>query len=86
MMANHSEEFPEGYLDKETFKSFFAVSGSSGSFTYQRGYERIPDNWYRRPLSDPYTIAEYVTTSLHSFLPSLSSSLNPKAMPGMLEC
>lgn len=58
MMANHSVQYPEGYLDKETFKSFFAVSGTSGSFTYQPGYERIPDNWYRRPLTDAYTIPE----------------------------
>jgi hypothetical protein len=37
MMANHSAEYPNGYLDKETFKSFFAVSGQSGSFTYKAG-------------------------------------------------
>lgn len=56
MMANHSTAYPSGYLDKSTFKSFFAVTGDSGSFEYTPGYERIPDNWYRRPLSDPYTI------------------------------
>jgi len=42
MMANHSAQYPDGYLDKETFKSFFAISGNSGSFKYQPGYERIP--------------------------------------------
>ena len=42
MMANHSAEYPSGYLDKATFKTFFAISGDSGSFTYQPGYERIP--------------------------------------------
>ena len=74
MMANHSAEYPDGYLDKETLKSFFAISGDSGSFTYQPGYERIPgvscsqdlmavislilppDNWYKRPTADGYTI------------------------------
>ena len=44
MMSNHSKEYPEGYLDKKTFKSFFAVSGESGSFKYQAGWERIPDD------------------------------------------
>jgi len=57
MMANHSAQYPSGYLDKETFKSFFAISGTSGKFTYQPGYERIPDNWYKRPVTDEYTIA-----------------------------
>lgn len=101
-MANHSAQYPDGYLDKKTFKSFFAVSGDSGSFTYQAGvrvyqrcpssvfvssledyadlrsilgilnrrqrmvltsdftqYERIPDNWYKRPVGDEYTIPGY---------------------------
>jgi len=57
MMANHSAQYPSGYLDKETFKSFFAISGTSGKFTYQPGYERIPDNWYKRAVTDEYTIA-----------------------------
>ena len=42
MMANHSAQYPDGYLDKETFKSFFAITGQSGSFQYQAGHERIP--------------------------------------------
>ena len=60
MMANHSDEYPEGYLDKDTFKSFFAVSGDSGAFTYKAGWEKIPNNWYKRPVADPYTIAASV--------------------------
>ncbi|KAL9578266.1 MAG: hypothetical protein Q9212_005823 [Teloschistes hypoglaucus] len=60
MMANHSEKYPQGYLDKETFKSFFAVSGTPGKFTYQHGYERIPDSWYKRPIGDEYTIPAYL--------------------------
>ena len=42
MLANHSSEYPDGYLDKETFKSFFGITGESGAFNYQPGYERIP--------------------------------------------
>ncbi|KAI4243176.1 MAG: hypothetical protein LQ352_007085 [Teloschistes flavicans] len=60
MMANHSAKYPQGYLDKETFKSFFAVSGTPGQFTYQPGYERIPDNWYKRPIGDEYTIPDFL--------------------------
>lgn len=59
MMANHSAEYPDGYLDKTTFKSFFAVSGTPGKFTYKHGYERIPDNWYRRPIGDDYSIPAF---------------------------
>ncbi|KAM0798671.1 hypothetical protein BDR22DRAFT_881597 [Usnea florida] len=60
MMANHSTEYPSGYLDKASFMSFFAITGESGSFEYNAGWERIPDNFYRRPLSDPYTIPGYI--------------------------
>lgn len=50
-MSNHSTEYPNGILDKGTLKSFFAIEeGSDGSLSWKPGYERIPDNWYRRPL------------------------------------
>ncbi|KAK7413963.1 hypothetical protein QQX98_007146 [Neonectria punicea] len=50
MFANHSAENPKGILNKETLKSFFAVQGEEGSLTYKRGWERIPENWYRTPV------------------------------------
>ena len=51
LFANHSAERPEGRLDQETLKSFFAITGSGpGHFTYKEGWEKIPDNWYRRPI------------------------------------
>ncbi|KAL6719045.1 hypothetical protein ACLMJK_003280 [Lecanora helva] len=65
MMANHSAQYPDGYLDKETFKSFFGITGQSGSFKYQPGHERIPDNWYKRPVSDGYTIPGFLTDVLN---------------------
>ena len=50
-MSNHSAAYPNGILDKETLKSFFAITEKpDGSLTWQPGYERIPNNWYRRPL------------------------------------
>ena len=60
MMSNKSAEYPEGYLDKASFMSFFAITGESGSFTYQPGWERIPDNFYKRAIGDEYTIPGYV--------------------------
>lgn len=56
MMANHSAQYVNGYLDRETFKSFFGVTGSPGTFTYKAGYERIPSNWYRRAIGNEYTL------------------------------
>ena len=51
LMSNHSAEYPDGILDKETLKSFFAITeASDGTLSWKPGYERIPDNWYRRPL------------------------------------
>ncbi|KAH7136931.1 oxidase [Dactylonectria estremocensis] len=50
MFANYSTENPTGLLNKNTLKSFFAVQGKEGSLTYKRGWERIPENWYRTPV------------------------------------
>jgi hypothetical protein len=42
--ANHTAEYPEGYLDEATLKSFQGVTGEKGSFEWASGRERIPDN------------------------------------------
>ena len=55
-MANKSAEHPEGYLNGDVLKSFFSITGSSGSFKYTPGWERIPNNWYKRAVGDEYTI------------------------------
>lgn len=47
-MANKSAEYPEGLLDGETLKSFYAVTGDYPNFKYTPGYEKIPNNWYKR--------------------------------------
>ena len=50
-MSNHSAEYPNGILDKGTLKSFFAITEApDGTLSWKPGYERIPDDWYRRPL------------------------------------
>ena len=52
-MSNHSAEYPNGILDKETLKSFFAITeAADGTLSWTPGYERIPDNWY---YSIPHT-------------------------------
>ena len=46
LMSNHSAEYPNGILDKETLKSFFAITeAADGTLSWTPGYERIPDNW-----------------------------------------
>ncbi|CAK4010345.1 Aromatic peroxygenase [Lecanosticta acicola] len=55
--SNHSAEQPNGYLDRETLKSFFGITGEPGSFVANQGQERIPENWYRRPSSNQYSLA-----------------------------
>ena len=58
-MSNHSGEKPGGTLTREVLKSFFAVTGDGpGNFIHNRGQERIPDNWYKRPLANAYNIPE----------------------------
>ncbi|KAJ4356738.1 uncharacterized protein N0V89_004774 [Didymosphaeria variabile] len=51
MMSNHSADIPGGTLTRDVLKSFYSVTGEPGSFVYKPGYERIPDNWYKRPDS-----------------------------------
>ena len=55
-MANKSAEHLSGRLDGEVLKSFFAITGEDGNFVYNRGHERIPDNWYTRNVLDDYNI------------------------------
>lgn len=63
-MANKSAEAPAGILNQDVLKSFFAITGSSGSFVYTPGNERIPDNWYRRAIGDEYTIPFFLLDAL----------------------
>lgn len=55
-MANKSAEYPEGYLNADVLKSFFSITGTPGNFQWTEGYEKIPDNWYKRAIGDEYTI------------------------------
>jgi hypothetical protein len=79
MMANHSDEFPTGMLSKENLKSFFAITGESGNFKYNEGHERIPDNWYKLPIGDEYTILGFLADVLdfgEKYLPLLQTGGN----------
>ncbi|KAK5115477.1 hypothetical protein LTR62_001136 [Meristemomyces frigidus] len=58
-MANHSEANPYGLLDYDVIKSWFAISGNSGSYTVQQGWERIPENWYKRAIEYPYSLTYF---------------------------
>ncbi|EOD48621.1 putative oxidase protein [Neofusicoccum parvum] len=64
MMSNHSAEYPEGYMTKEIFKQFFSLGGADDSVTYTEGFERIPENWYKRAIGDEYTIAGFLADVL----------------------
>jgi hypothetical protein len=65
MMANHSDKYPEGYLSREVFTSFFGVKGSKpGNFKVNQGWERIPENWYRRPVEDEFSIPDFLVDVL----------------------
>lgn len=44
-MANHSVEYPTGYLSYDTISSWFGIQGTNGNYKAMQGQERIPDNW-----------------------------------------
>ncbi|KUJ15136.1 Cloroperoxidase [Mollisia scopiformis] len=64
-MSNKSAEYPEGVLNQDVLKSFFAITGESGNFTYNPGQERIPENWYKRAIGDEYSILFLETDTLY---------------------
>lgn len=77
LMSNHSAEYPNGLLDKETLKSFFAITeAADGTLSWQPGWERIPDNWYRRPLG---TVNEYSPASFALDLVKIAAAI-PEAV------
>lgn len=61
MMANHSDQYPDGYLSRQNLATFFGIEGTDPSdFVVKQGWERIPDNWYRRPIGDEYSIPKFL--------------------------
>lgn len=73
-MSNRSEENKGGFLGGETLKSFFAVTGEPGSFVHNPGQERIPDNWYKRPTSQPMNTVDTNVDTL----------INDRMYPGII--
>ncbi|KAI1262475.1 hypothetical protein F5Y18DRAFT_151579 [Xylariaceae sp. FL1019] len=63
-MANKTASNPEGILNGETLKSFYAITGDYPDFTVTPGHEKIPDNWYKRNPVDYYTIPYLVEDAL----------------------
>ncbi|KAH7399884.1 hypothetical protein BKA64DRAFT_744567 [Cadophora sp. MPI-SDFR-AT-0126] len=57
-MSNRSEENKGGNLNGDVLKSFFSVTGEPGNFVHTPGHERIPNNWYKRPTSQPMTTVD----------------------------
>ena len=80
LMSNHSAEYPNGILDKETLKSFFAITEApDGTLSWTPGHERIPDNWYRRPLG---AINEYSLVSFAQDFVQLAAAVPDAATVG----
>ncbi|KAL2046473.1 hypothetical protein ABVK25_011842 [Lepraria finkii] len=80
LMSNHSAEYPNGILDKETLKSFFAITEApDGTLSWTPGHERIPDNWYRRPLG---AINEYSPVSFAQDFVQLAAAVPDAATVG----
>lgn len=63
-MGNKSIEYPEGVLNRDVLKSFFSITGTSCNFEYTEGYERIPENWYKRAIGGEYSIPFFLTDVL----------------------
>jgi len=64
-VANHTAEHPAGILNGNVLKSFYGITGQPGNFKWNKGYNRIPDNWYRRNTLDAYTIPYFFSDVLY---------------------
>ncbi|WPH01374.1 hypothetical protein R9X50_00421700 [Acrodontium crateriforme] len=64
VFSNKSVEYPDGYLNKENLKSFFGVTGDDDNLQFTPGHERIPENWYKRNVFDPYSTASFAADML----------------------
>ena len=61
LMANHSAERPEGILTPADLMTFFSYTrGADGSLIYTPGHEKIPEDWYKRAITDPWSLADIV--------------------------
>jgi hypothetical protein len=70
-MGNKTEEQPQGYVNGDILKTFYGVTGEDGNFQYNRGHERIPDNWYTRNAADAYSITYLVSDDVEMVLQHL---------------
>ena len=75
LMANHSAERPEGILTPSDLMDFFSYTrGADGALVYTPGHEKIPEDWYKRAVTDPWTLADIVVAVTQQ-VSLLSSSL-----------
>ncbi|KAF4120602.1 LOW QUALITY PROTEIN: Peroxidase, family 2 [Geosmithia morbida] len=80
LLSNHSIEYPGGgHLTRDVFRSFWGVvTNSQGELEYKRGWERIPENWYR--INIDYSLVELnvdlvIWTLKHPELASIGGNL-----------
>lgn len=62
LYANRSAASPDtGTLLKSVMLSFLGVdTDASGQLMYTPGHERIPKNWYRRSIDDPFSFLDFI--------------------------
>lgn len=53
-LKKHSADNIQGYLNCDILKTFFSVNGPDDVHVWTLGHEQIPQNWYKRPSSNPY--------------------------------
>jgi len=64
LLANHSAEYPRGFMTKDLFKSMWSYTdGPNGELVYTYGHERIPENWYKRAPADAWTLADILIST-----------------------
>jgi hypothetical protein len=69
LLANHSVEYPRGFLTPDVFESFFSYTrDENDNLVYTYGHERIPDNWYRRADDDAWTLADILLSTAQNCL------------------
>jgi hypothetical protein len=69
LLANHSAEYPRGFLTTEVFESFFSYTRDDNNLVFTYGHERILGNWYCCADNDAWTLADIlISTSQPSLI------------------
>lgn len=63
LLANHSAEYPRGFMTPDNFLSLWSYKRNGNSLSYTYGHERIPENYYKRAADDDWNLEDILIST-----------------------